>query len=159
MKQSSSIFLPGLAAGILCLFIVVHQPAIAQDLRIQGTNPTLTITAGNPGGALIPVVNSSSTLRYKQAGVPTKITVQTVCPGQRFYLSVEAIAVGDGTPAPVVTLSNGMLPTDFITNIGAGSKKNFQSDLQYTASASFSQGNSTELGDDIHTVTYTLVAQ
>ena len=31
--------------------------------------------------------------------------------------------------------------------------------LQYTASATFEQGNSLDLGDDIHTVTYTITDQ
>lgn len=148
-----------LAIVVSVLVVLPVLSADAQSLAMQGGNVTLTVTTGIPGGSLTPVVDAGSSIRYKEANVPTKMTVQTVCPGQKFNLTVEAISVGDGTPAPVVTLTNGMLPTDLITNIGAGSKKNFTTDLQYTASAAFSQGNSTELGDDIHTVTYTLVAQ
>ena len=145
--------------GLMALSVLPWGSAHAQSLAMQGGNITLTITTGIPGASLTPVIDAASKIRYRQAAVVTKMTVQTVCPGQKFGLTVEAISVGDGTPAPVVTLTNGMLPTDFITNIGAGSRKNFTTSLQYTASASFSQGNSTELGDDIHTVTYTLVAQ
>ena len=145
--------------GIAGLIMMTGHSAFAQSLAMQGGDITLTVTSGVPGATLLPVVDAKTKIRYRQAGVPTKITVQSACPGQKFGLSVEAISIGDGSPAPVVTLANGMLPTDFVTNIGAGSNKNFTVTLQYTASADFSQGNSTELGDDIHAVTYTLVAQ
>lgn len=144
---------------LLTLISLATLTTSAQSVLLQGGSPTITVSAGVAGGALVPVVNTTSSIRYKQADVLSKLTVQTSCPGQKFGLSVVATAVGTGTAAPTVTLSDGMLATDFVTSIPTGSKKNFTLSLTYTASASFSQGNSTELGNDIHTVTYTQVAQ
>lgn len=143
---------------VITLFVLIDQHAGAQSLTVQGS-PTLSITAGVPGGDLTPVIDAKSNVRFQRAAVTTKITVQTVCPGQKFALSVEAISVGDGIAAPSVSLNDGMLPIDFITGIASGGRRRYSASLQYTASATFSQGNSTELGDDIHTVTYTMVAQ
>ena len=89
----------------------------------------------------------------------TKVTVQTACPVQRFSLTVVATAATGGTPQPTVALVDGMAPTDLITGIPISGGLNKSATLSYTASATFDQGNSTELGSDIHTVTYTLVAQ
>ncbi len=140
--------------------IGVMRTAPAQSLAMQGGNITLTIATATPGSEPTPIVDAATKIRFKgDVSLPTKITVQTVCPGQKFNLTVEATAVGDGTAAPAVSLTNGMLATDIVTNIGVASKKNFTLTLQYTASATFAQGNSIELGDDAHTVTYSLVAQ
>jgi len=72
---------------------------------------------------------------------------------------VVATNVSSGVAAPQVTLSNGMLATDIIRSIPTGGTLNKSCTLRYTASATFAQGNSTELGTDVHTVTYTLMAQ
>ncbi|HWP81390.1 MAG TPA: hypothetical protein VNN76_01925 [Bacteroidota bacterium] len=134
--------------------------AMAQEIRVQGGNPILTITAGVPGGQPIAVTNSTTSIRYRrQTGLTTKITVQTVCPGQKFNLQVVAINVTAGTPAPAVTLTTGMLATNLITNIPPRPPTNESCTLVYTASSTFAQGNSVELGDDVHTVVYTLIAQ
>lgn len=155
-SRTAGIVIPGL---LLLLVTVLPSSVVGQDLRMVGGNITLTVTTGTAGGTLNPVIDASSSIRYKEAAVPTKITVQTVCPGQKFNLTVVATAIGVGTAAPAVPLMNGMLPTDLVTNIGAGSKKTFTLTLQYTASATFAQGNSSELGNDNHTITYSLVAQ
>ncbi|HTY57623.1 MAG TPA: hypothetical protein VMF59_02360, partial [Bacteroidota bacterium] len=89
----------------------------------------------------------------------SKITVAASCPGQRFSLSVLATNLTYGVAAPQVTLFNGMLATDFVKSIPTGNPLNKTCTLQYTASSTFAQGNSTELGNDVYTVTYTLVAQ
>ena len=159
MKPSVKLMIAKILVAVCTLLVIAASSSFGQSLAMQGGNITMTVTTGLPGGTLTPAVDAAIKIRYREAGVATKITVQTVCPSQKFGLTVEAISVGDGTAAPVVTLNNGMLPTDFITNIGIGSRKNFTTNLQYTASATFAQGNSAELGDDIHTVTYTLVAQ
>jgi len=159
MRRSAKRFRTITLAGLTVLVCAISGRLSAQSLAMQGGNITLTIIAGTAGSTLTPVIDAASKIRYKQSPVTTKMTVQTVCPGQKFGLTVVAVSVGDGTPAPTVTLTNGMLPTDLITNIGIGSNKNFSTSLQYTASATFAQGNSIELGDDIHTITYTLVAQ
>jgi hypothetical protein len=128
-------------------------------IRVDGGDQTMTVTTGVPGGALLPVVNTSSTLRYRQWFATTKITVSTVCPGQNFSLSVVATGVPIGTPAPEVPLVNGMFDTDFITDIPPGILRLRRCTLRYTGSAGFDQGNSLELGNDVHNVTYTIVAQ
>jgi hypothetical protein len=65
-----------------------------------------------------------------------------------------------GVAAPPVSLTNGMLAVDFITDIpSTGAWTRDTPTLQYTASATFAQGNSAEMGNDLHTLTYTLVVQ
>ncbi len=146
---------------IVLLFtgIALAPPASPAQVTIQGGNPLLMITTGTPGLEPAPAVSSTTSLRYRRQPVLTKITVSTSCPGQRFSLSVLALAPTSGNPAPGVPLADGMLPTDFLVNIPGGGGGNQRCTLQYTASSTFAQGNSTELGSDVHTVTYTLVAQ
>jgi hypothetical protein len=56
-------------------------------------------------------------------------------------------------------LTNGMPETDFVTSIPWGFFTYSTCTVQYTASATFADGNSAEQGNDVHTVTYTLVGQ
>lgn len=148
-------FLPALLA--LCTLSVARLNA--QAFRIQGGNITLTVTTGVAGGQPASVTNSVTSLRYRRQAVIAKITVQTTCPGQRFNLSVVATAATGGTAQPTVNLVNGMAAVDFITNIPTGGAVNKTATLLYTASSTFAQGNSTELGNDVHTVLYTYLAQ
>jgi len=133
--------------------------SLGQAITVNGGNQTLTLTTGTVGGQLTSVVNTTSTLAYKRQVVIAKITVITSCVGQRFGLQVVATTVTNGTAAPAVTLVNGNPATDFITSISTKGAKNATCTLQYTATATFEQGNSSELGNDIHTVTYTIQAQ
>lgn len=145
-------------AVFLSLFL--SGSLFAQAIDVQGGNPILTISTGIAGGEPTSVTNSTTTIAYqRQGGITTKITVQTLCPGQKFNLQVVAINVTSGTPAPAVALTNGMLAVDFITNIPRRPPINASCTLVYTASSTFAQGNSAELGDDVHTVVYTLIAQ
>ena len=147
-------FLIGLTVGcFLC-----GSTANAQALRINGGDITMNITAGTVSG-LIPVANSTTSLRYRRSVDIQKITVRTNCPGQNFDLSVVASNATSGTPAPAVDLVHGMLDTDIITTIPWTSSNFSTATLNYQASATFAQGNSTELGNDVHSVTYTLTAQ
>lgn len=147
----------------LCTIIVLLSGwsivAEAQEISLAGGNPTIAITTGSPGVEPLPVVNTSTTLQYRRQSVISKITIKTVCPGQRFNLAALATSVTKGVAAPEVTLTNGMLDTDFITSIPRTGAVNATATIRYTASATFAQGNSTELGDDVHTVTYTILAQ
>ena len=130
----------------------------AQVIFVFG-NRTLTITTAVIGSEPTPVINNS-TLFYKRRAKIAKVTVRTTCPGQSFSLKVLAVSPTAGTAAPEVTLTNGMLAVDFIINIPSGSTGAWRTaTLRYTASSTFAQGNSAELGNDVHTVTYTLVAQ
>ncbi|GJQ20768.1 MAG: hypothetical protein HBSIN02_11230 [Bacteroidia bacterium] len=159
--QGRPFFGSTLAAGVIgfFFFLLAVEAASGQSITIQGGNVTLSITTGLAGSEPLPVMNTATRLRYRRTLYTQKITVQTSCPGQNFGLTVVASNVTAGTAAPQVTLSNGMPPVDFITNIPFGFFSNATATLNYTATATFSQGNSAELGDDLHTVTYTISAQ
>ncbi len=147
------------AAGLLLLLTAVASSARAQ-ITLRGTaNPVINITTGTAGGAMTPVVNNTSTIRYSRAAKISKITVQATCPSQHFNLSVVAIGVTRGVAAPAVSLLNGMAAVDFITSIPNFGFTTSTPTLSYTASADFSDGNSAELGNDVYTVTYTQLAQ
>jgi hypothetical protein len=145
-----------LTIGLL-LSLAAHR-AMGQ-LTINGANPLLTVSTATPGQEPSAVTNITCSLRWRRENVITKITVSTICPNQRFSLGVLATNVSDGNAAPAVSLTNGMPATDFITSIPSGNPPNKTCTLQYTASATFSQGSSIELGNDVHTVTYTIVQQ
>lgn len=150
-----------LLVGSAAVFsMVLISPAAAQ-LTLRGTaNPTVNITTGTAGGTMTSVVNTSSQIRYTRQAVLCKITVRTTCPSQSFHLSVVATGVTRGVAAPAVNLTDAMLAVDFITNIPfAAGWTTSTPTLRYTASAAFSDGNSAEMGNDVHTVLYTLQAQ
>lgn len=144
----------------LTLLLAANEPAFCQAINIVG-NVTMSITTGIPDGQPIPVQDVSARLRYRKQTEITKITVTTSCPSQHFTLSVSATGLTDGVAAPEVALVNAMPETDFITDIPAraGGSPQAQCTLQYRASATFAQGNSIDLGPDVHTVRYTLIAQ
>jgi hypothetical protein len=133
--------------------------AQSQPIKVNGGNITMTITTGTAGGQLASVVNTVTTLAYKKQAALAKITVATSCPGQSYNLAVIATSVTKGVAAPQVSLVTGSPAVDFITSIPTSGAANATCRLQYTASSLFSQGNSTEVGDDVHTVTYTIMAQ
>jgi len=147
--------------GLLVLLLCLAADAGAQPLRVQGGSQTLQITTALPGQQPTPVVNTGTTLRFRRQSQISKITVSTSCPGQRFSLRARAVSVQDGSPAPAVTLTHGMPAADLIRDI-PGQPVNppiRRATIEYTASSTFEQGNSTELGADSHTVTFTIVAQ
>lgn len=146
---------------LFCAAVLLGMSSVseAQWMDVQGGNQVLSITSALPGSEPAVVVNTNTTLRYRRTLDVLKITVRTSCPGQNFTLRAEAIGVGSGTAAPEVTLTNGMPNTDFVTNIPWGFFNYATCTVQYTASATFAQGSSAELGNDVHTVTYTLVGQ
>jgi len=119
----------------------------------------MNVTTGTAGAQPVAVTNTTATLRFRRENVITKITVAASCPGQRFSLAVLATNLTYGIAAPQVSLFNGMLATNFVLSIPTGGTLNKTCTLRYTASATFAQGNSTELGNDVYSITYTLVAQ
>ncbi|MEX1138338.1 MAG: hypothetical protein WEB33_02345 [Bacteroidota bacterium] len=158
MKTQRVVFQVIVAYAFLLLGVAVE--VASGQITVNGGNITLAVTTAFAGSEPMAVTNTITTVRYQKQAVVTKITVATICPGQKFNLGVSATAVGGGTPAPQVTLMNGMLATDFITGIPPRPPGGFlTASLQYVASSTFAQGNSAELGDDVHTVTYTLIAQ
>ena len=140
-----------------CLFAV--SSGRAQDISITGGNQVLSITTAVPGTQPTSVSNTVTTLQYTKQKNPSKITVGTSCVGQKFTLKVLALNPSAGTAAPEVTLNNGAMAVDFITGIPKTGPSSNSCTLQYTASATFAQGNSNELGNDVHVVTYTLIEQ
>ncbi len=147
-------------ALFLILLSAASAEAQAQTITVQGGNPIIRMTGGPP--IVEPMVSSTTicTLRWKRLKDTAKIAVSTSCPGQKFTLKVFAINVEDGVAAPEVTLRDGMLAVDFVTDIVRDKNKNYSCTLRYTASATYAQGNSSELGgDDVHTVRYTLLEQ
>ncbi len=141
----------------MVLFVSAHS--YSQPISVTGGNISLSITSGTAGGQLVNVVNTAVTLNYQKQSALAKIDVSTSCPGQKYNLSVLATSVTKGVAAPQVSLMNGSPAVDLITSITSTGSKNGSATLQFTASATFSQGNSTELGDDVHTITYTILAQ
>ncbi len=119
----------------------------------------MVISTAIPGSEPTSAVNTACTLTYAKQKALTKITVATSCPGQKFGLSVLATSVTKGTAAPAVTLLNGNAAVDLVTNIAKTGANTGTCILQYTASATFAQGNSIDLGNDVHTITFTLQAQ
>jgi hypothetical protein len=149
--------LKAIMVTLLFALTVIHARA---QVTVTGGNILLQITSPGPVGQ--DVISSTSTaagLRWKQEDVVTKVTVSTSCPGQRFTLRVLATNISAGVAAPEVTLTHGMPPVDFLRDVPPGKPNIKRCTLRYTASASFEQGNSTELGNDVHSVTYTIQAQ
>jgi len=143
-------------------FFLLVGPVQSLFAQISGGDQLMTVTTAVIGSEPVAVTNTLTTLTYSRvSGQLSKITVTTVCLGQHFTLRVLATGtLTNGTAAPQVTLTNGMAATDFIRDIlKTGQKDNNTATLQYTASSTFAQGNSAELGDDVHTVSYTIVAQ
>ncbi len=143
------------AAGV----IVTKTQAQNGTITVSG-NVAMTITTGAAGSQPVSDVDVTRTIKYWRKAAISKITVQTTCPTQAFTLKVLATGVVRGVAAPEVTLISGALATDFITSIpSAAGWTSVTATLQFTASATFAQGNSTELGADSHTVLFTLVVQ
>jgi len=152
-----------LHGAVLCTLLLmagVADTSLGQFMvNVQGPNPSLTITTGTPSGGPTPVINTATRLRYRRGVAPSKVTVSTSCPGQSFNLRVLATQVTRGTPAPEVNLLTGMPALDFIIGIPAGFLNQESASLRYTASSTYQQGHSIDFGNDVHVVTYTLVAQ
>jgi hypothetical protein len=139
--------------------LIASRSGEAQAIRVLGGNQTMTITTGFADNEPISVTNVSCRLRYRKQSKISKITVVTSCPGQSFDLSVLAANVAQGVAAPEVTLDNGNPAMDLITNIPRTGFTNATCTLQFTAAATFEEGNSVEEGDDVHLITYTIQAQ
>ena len=147
-------------AAFLLLLVVATSGRVYSQMFILG-NVSLTITTGMPNGQPLPAQDASARLLYFRPTVITKITVTTSCPNQHFSLAVFATGLTYGVAAPEVTMTNGMPETNFVTDIPARTSGLGLTlfTLRYTASATFAQGNSVDLGPDVHTVRYTLIAQ
>jgi hypothetical protein len=138
-------------------FLLISATEVkAQAFTLSGGNQALNVNSAVAGSEPTQATNTTCSLKYQQRlFYTTKVTVQTSCPGQKFTIQVIAISVSKGTPAPAVSLQNGMAATDFITNVPTGLLTYGTATLQYTAQPLFSQG----AGTDTHTVTYTNLVQ
>ncbi len=136
-----------------------ENAALAQQITVAGGNQTMIISTAVAGSEPTSVVNTACTLTYQKQSVLAKVTISTSCPAQKFGLAVLATSVTKGTAAPAVTLQNGNPAMDLITGIARTGAKSGSCILQFTASSTFAQGNSVDLGDDVHTITYTIQAQ
>jgi len=149
-------------SAVLTMLVFLVSEATAQNgtITIPNGNITMNITTGAAGSQPVADIDVTGTLRYWRKAAIAKVTVGTSCPTQAFTLKVLATGVVRGVAAPQVTLTDGMLAVDFITSIpSAAGWTSATITLQYTASATFAQGNSAELGNDVHTITYTLQVQ
>jgi hypothetical protein len=141
----------------LALLILIPRAAHSQ-VQVLGGNPVLNITTGTATTGLASVSSTTASLRWRRQNVVCRMTVSVSCPGQRFTLKVLATNLSSGVAAPEVNLLNGMAATTVITNIPTGTPTWRTCTLRYTASATFEQGTSAELGNDAYAITYTLVA-
>lgn len=154
--------------------IVVHfasttlSPAYAQSLIFSsGGGPvSLTVNSAVAGSEPIDVSDNSTEITWDgDFGVPGKITVSTSCPSQAFqlYVLLTITSWGSGTlgtAQPEIQLTDGMLDTDIFRDIPTTAPgRQGVGTLTYRAAASVADGNSAENGDDLHTVTFTLLAQ
>lgn len=160
LRRGERIELLFIAIPMMVMFPTFEAGAQTGIILLAGGNPTMNITTGAAGAEPVAVTNTVTTLVYWKKAAIAKVTVQTACAAQSFTLKVLATGVVQGVAAPEATLVNGMAAVDFITSIpSTGKWASSTITLRYTASATFAQGNSAELGNDVHTVTYTLQVQ
>ena len=93
---------------LFVLAALAAAPAAAQEIRTQGPAPLLSVTAGTPGGEPVPAVNIGSRLRYRRQSVSAKVTVSTLCPGQKFGLRLLALNPSVGTATSELALTDGV---------------------------------------------------
>ena len=152
--------------AVACCFLA-HTTA-AQDFRfISGGGPIiLQVESASAGAEPVDATDSSTQILWDaNFGVPAKIAVSTIAPGQSFHLYLR-LSVSDQSPAgqgvthPEVELFDGMLDMDLFTDIPSTlpGRQGFGT-LMYRASATVADGNSNEHQDDAHIVLFTLLAQ
>jgi len=166
----TTLFIRSLFALTLCVGVILTtaHSASAQELRFNsGGGPiTLDILSATAGGEPVDATDNSTEIYWDaNFGTPSKMTVSTMAPGQNFDLFLLLSVPDQGSAAqgvvqPEIQLIDGMLDTDLMTGIPSTlpGRQGFGI-LEYRASATVSDGTSTELGDDSHIVTITLLAQ
>lgn len=142
---------------LLFVFVVAQLVwagvAPSATLTVRGGNVILTLVSATAGQEPDPLVNQvAGALKYRkgQADPPQKITVETNVGSPLFTLKVEAVNVRVGISTGELTLAT--TAQDLITNISRSGGKSC--DLRYTLVALVSDGT----GTDVHTVTYTMMA-
>ncbi|NQV72682.1 hypothetical protein HQ496_06135 [bacterium] len=152
--------------GAICL--TAPLSATAQEFRFNsGGGPiNLIVQSATAGSEPTDASDSSSEIYWDAAfGLPSKITVSTISPGQSFRLYIRLSvpsqgAGGQGIVQPEVQLQDGMLDMDLFTDIPSTlpGRQGFGT-LIYRAAAAVAEGNSNEHLDDTHLVTFTILAQ
>lgn len=142
------------------------EAALVLEFSVGGGPLTLDVDAAAAGSEPTEATDTSTEIHWGNGyGQTAKLTVGTVCPGQRFALSVEVqvTSFGDGTQAstqPAVALTDGMMEADLLRDIvSTAPGREGYGTLIYRASATVADGTSADHGDDYHTITYTLLAQ
>ena len=138
------------AAASLLISLAATSTGLAQSVSISGGDLNLTFAAPVPGSDFSDVVdNTSCGLSWNRPSGPgnTKITARTNLSSSTATLVVEAINVSGGSSIGPATLS-----TSAQTLLSGLAPGDGSCDLEYTASASLTDGTAT----DVHMVTFTL---
>ncbi len=147
-------------SAVALLLVGLIGLARTQPISITGGNQTMTVTTAVIGSEPTAVTNTAVRIRIRRQAAISKVTAQTSCAGQSFNLAVVVTSAPIGTIQPQINLVDGALPLNILTSIPqAGSTAVQTVRIRYTASATFSQGNSAEMGADVHNITYTIIAQ
>ncbi len=120
------------------------------DVTVSSLN--LDVLAGDilVGRDLMTITDQSSSLLWGTNGGSRKITAGTSLASPKFELRLFASNSSRGTPSPEFALST--IPQDLLLDIGRSLGSCV---LRYTGIAYASQGT----GTDIHTISFTIVAQ
>ena len=149
-------------------YLAFPSSVSAQEFRFNsgGGTVNLVVQSATAGSEPTDASDSSTEIYWDAAfGLPSKITVSTISPGQSFRLYIRLSvpsqgAGGQGIVQPEVQLQDGMLDMDLFTDIPSTlpGRQGFGT-LIYRAAATVAEGNSNEHLDDTHLVTFTILAQ
>lgn len=166
LARASSQFFAVLACVLCCLITPLAASAQSLTFSSGGGPLSLTVTSATAGSEPDDVSDATTELTWNgDSGVTGKITVSTVCPSQSFslYVTLSVTSWGSGTTGTEqseVQLTDGMSDADLFRDIPTSAPgREGVATLTYRASSTVAQGNSADNGDDVHTVTYTIVAQ
>jgi hypothetical protein len=131
---------------------VTIQVADISVIDVTASSLTLDVLTGDivVGRDLMTITDQSSSLLWGTNGSGRKITASTSLAAPKFELRLSASNPTRGTPTPEFALST--LPQDLLLDIGRSLGSCV---LQYTGIAYASQGT----GTDIHSISFTIVAQ
>ena len=134
---------------VMLLSLVAVSAGLAQSISISGGNISLTFSTPVAGSDFSDVVNSSCSLDWNRPSGPgnIRITARTNVSNPTATLTVEAINVSGGQSSGIITLTNSS--QNLVSGLAPGDGG---CDLEYTASASLTDGTAT----DAHMVTFTL---
>jgi hypothetical protein len=131
---------------------VTVQVAVITSVQVTGGSVNLNISGANviAGQDQMSVSDQSTSLLWGTNSSLRKISVNTNLAAPRYTLNLLAMNPTAGTAAPEVTLT--AASRDLLLNIGRSSGS---STLRYTGTALASQGT----GNDVHVITFTVLAQ